>query len=171
MWKFNPFTQDLDWTEASSTHALGGATHTADTLANLNSKVSDGTLIDTADARLHTQNSDTDLDATFEATFVKKVDTVNVLSDITSVGANIEDAVTKKHTQNTDTALGNQSQDLNMNTHKVVGVVDPASAQDAATKAYVDAIASGLDVKQSCDVATDAALPACTPAGSGVGKT
>lgn len=36
----------------SSTHDLGGATHTADTLANLNSKVSDATLIDTADSRL-----------------------------------------------------------------------------------------------------------------------
>jgi len=57
------------------------------------------------DSELHTQNTDTDLDATFEATFVKKTDTVNVLSDITSLGANIEDAVTKKHTQNTDTDL------------------------------------------------------------------
>jgi hypothetical protein len=37
---------------AGSAHALGGADHTADTLANLNSKVSDGTLIDTGDSRL-----------------------------------------------------------------------------------------------------------------------
>lgn len=36
----------------SSTHDLGGATHTADTLANLNTKVSDATLIDTTDSRL-----------------------------------------------------------------------------------------------------------------------
>jgi len=28
------------------THALGGTSHTADTLANLNTKVSDGTLLD-----------------------------------------------------------------------------------------------------------------------------
>jgi hypothetical protein len=55
--------------------------------------------LDTTDAvsNEHVQNSDTDLDAAFEATFVKKVDTVNVLSDITSPGADIEDAVTKKH--------------------------------------------------------------------------
>jgi len=33
-------------------HNLGGAEHTADTLANLNTKVSDATLIDTADSRL-----------------------------------------------------------------------------------------------------------------------
>ena len=94
--------------------------------------------IDDAVAKKHTVNADTDLDATFEATFVKKVDTVNVLSDITSTGANIEDAVTKKHTQNTDTSLGAQSADLNMNTHKITGVVNPVSDQDAATKKYVD---------------------------------
>ena len=38
-------------------------------------------------------------------------------------------------------------------------------------KAYVDAVASGLDIKKSCDVAIAVALPACTAAGSGVGKT
>jgi len=65
---------------------------------------------DVADAviKKHSQNTDTDLDATFEATFVKKADTVNVLSDITSPGADIENAVTKKHTQNTDTAAGGE---------------------------------------------------------------
>lgn len=36
-------------------HALGGAGHTADTLANLNSKVSDATLIDTGDSRIPIQ--------------------------------------------------------------------------------------------------------------------
>jgi len=55
----------------------------------------------------HTQNTDTDLDATFEATFVKKVDTVNVLSDITSAGADIEDAVTKKHASGSDAETAN----------------------------------------------------------------
>ena len=57
-------------------HALGGAAHTADTLANLNAKVSDANLIDTGDARLsdartptahtasHTDGSDDIQDAT-----------------------------------------------------------------------------------------------------------
>ncbi|GAH44231.1 unnamed protein product, partial [marine sediment metagenome] len=62
----------------------------------------------------------------------------NALADITSLGANIEDAVTKKHSQNTDTALGIQTQDLNMGTHKITGVVDPVNPQEAATKAYAD---------------------------------
>jgi len=43
-----------------------------------------------------------------------------------------------QHTQGTDTALGAQAENLDMNTHKIVGVVDPADDQDAATKKYVD---------------------------------
>lgn len=37
---------------AIAAHDLGGASHTADTLANLSSKISDATLIDTGDSRL-----------------------------------------------------------------------------------------------------------------------
>ncbi|MBA7546714.1 hypothetical protein ES705_39109 [subsurface metagenome] len=120
-------------------------TFTAGKIAKINNStgiIEQGTNTDTdvADAvtKKHAANADTDLDPTFEATFVKKADTVNVLSDITSPGADIEDAVTKKHTQNTDTALGTQTQDLNMGTHKIIGVVDPVNPQEAATKAYAD---------------------------------
>ena len=49
---FNPLSGNLEWTESDAVHNLGGERHSADTLVNLNSKVSDATLIDTLDSRL-----------------------------------------------------------------------------------------------------------------------
>lgn len=46
--------------------------------------------------------------------------------------------------------------DINLNSNKITGLSDPVSGQDAATKAYVDATASGLDVKASVRCATTA---------------
>ena len=50
-------------------------------------------------------------------------------------------------TANGDVALGS---------NKITGLSDPTGAQDAATKAYVDASAQGLDVKESVRVASTA---------------
>ena len=62
---------------------------------------------------------------------------------------------------------------VNVNTSRITNVTDPTQAQDAATKSYVDATSSGLDVKSACLYATTAALPAVTYANgsSGVGAT
>lgn len=43
---------------------------------------------------------------------------------------------------------------VDFNSQRITGVSDPSAAQDAATKAYVDAVKTGLDVKDSCKVAT-----------------
>lgn len=63
--------------------------------------------------------------------------------------------------------------DVSLNSHKLTNVTDPTSAQDAATKNYVDSVAQGLDPKPGARAATAAALPACTYANgtSGVGAT
>lgn len=45
---------------------------------------------------------------------------------------------------------------VSLNSQKITGLADPTEAQDAATKAYVDAARSGLDVKASVRVATTA---------------
>lgn len=47
---------------------------------------------------------------------------------------------------------------VSVNTSRITGVVDPTDPQDAATKAYVDARAAGLDPKQSVKAATTAAI-------------
>ena len=111
---------------------------------------------DVADAviKKHSQNTDTDLDETFEATFVKKADTVNVLSDITSTGADIEDAVTKKHSQNTDTDLGTLTADVNMGTHKLTNLSAPSANGDsirATTKITEANLESAVDHKDLTD--------------------
>ena len=43
---------------------------------------------------------------------------------------------------------------VDANSKRITSVGDPTSAQDAATKAYVDSVASGLDVKQSVRAAS-----------------
>lgn len=47
--------------------------------------------------------------------------------------------------------------DVSINSNRLTNVADPVNAQDAATKAYVDAARSGLDVKASVRVATTTA--------------
>ena len=56
----------------------------------------------------------------------------------------------------------NGSGDVDVNSSKIINVTDPTAAQHAATKAYVDSVANGLDVKDSVRVATAAALSAVT---------
>lgn len=46
--------------------------------------------------------------------------------------------------------------DVSLNSHKLTNLTDPSSAQDAATKNYVDTVAQGLDAKQSVRAATTA---------------
>jgi hypothetical protein len=48
--------------------------------------------------------------------------------------------------------------DVNLSTHKLLNVVDPTGAQDAATKNYVDNSVQGLDAKQSVRAASTANL-------------
>ena len=66
----------------------------------------------------------------------------------------------------------NGSGTVDMSSSRITSVTDPSGAQDAATKAYVDAVKTGLDVKGSCKYATTADLSTTYANGtSGVGAT
>jgi hypothetical protein len=52
---------------------------------------------------------------------------------------------------------------VNVNNQRLTGVADPSTAQDAATKAYVDSVAQGLNVHPSVRAATTANITLSAP--------
>jgi hypothetical protein len=60
------------------------------------------------------------------------------------------------------TALAAASSAVSINAQRLTSVADPSSAQDAATKAYVDAIAQGLDIKASVRLVATSNVAALT---------
>lgn len=77
-------------------------------------------------------------------------------SDIPSLTASkISDFDTQVRTNRLD-QLAAPTASVSLNSQKITNLATPTSDTDAATKAYVDASRSGLDVKASCRVATTA---------------
>jgi phage-related tail fiber protein len=80
--------------------------------------------------------------------------TTLIESDIPSLTASkISDFDTQVRTNRLD-QLTAPSASVSFNSQKITSLADPTNAQDAATKAYVDATKQGLDVKDSVRAAT-----------------
>ena len=81
--------------------------------------------------------------------------------------------ITATGTNNSVTLAPNGNGTVDVSSKKITSLADPTGANDAANKSYVDSVAEGLDVKESCHAATTGALPAATynNGSSGVGAT
>ena len=74
-------------------------------------------------------------------------------SDILTI-INVEDGADVTDWTNVAAALAAAAGDIAVNSQKITGLADPIAAQGAATKAYVDSVAQGLNVHDAVALAT-----------------
>src|SRR5574343_11486 len=82
-----------------------------------------------------------------------------------------EQAATDELSLGKVTAVGVSGVAFDASNQRITNVAAPTAGTDGVNRDYVQAYAAGLDWKQSVRFSTAAPLPACIPAGSGVGKT
>lgn len=156
-------------TDTLTNKTISGATNTLTNIANAsltNSTISGKSLGNNLDALT--------ISTGLSGTTYNGSSAVTIAIDSTVATLSGTQALTNK-TLGSGTAL---SANLAAGSNKITGLADPTSAQDAATKAYVDAAVSGLNVHDSVSVATTANIVGTYAAGTagadgglGVGAT
>lgn len=134
-------TPDIDGGTMDST-VIGGTTAAAGTFTNL------------------TANGAIDIDGTGTSNMDNVIIGANTAAAGTFTVANVDNLTLNGNTLSSTDTDGNIVLDPNgagtidASSARITSVADPTGAQDAATKAYVDAVKTGLDVKASVRVAT-----------------
>ena len=117
-----------------------------------------GTATKLATSRTISISGDADGSASFDgsanADIAITLDTVNSnVGTYTKLTVNGKGLVTAAANATLDD-IGSPTTAFSFNSQNLTNLADPVNAQDAATKYYVDSVAQGLDVKQSCVATT-----------------
>lgn len=136
---------------ATAAHLLGSASHTADTLANLNAKISDATLVDTGDSRFSDARTPTahlvgaaEHSADTLANFNTKISDATLIDGATALLTDGSQASTGAQTFSSGIVIGGNT------ASDVLLAADGISTSDLAltTAGYTDALFAQLAVTQ-----------------------
>ena len=145
--------------DLASTQTIGGS-KTFSSLITGSVSGNAGTATKLATSRTISVSGDADGSASFDgsanADIAITLDTVNSnVGTYTKLTVNGKGLVTAASNA-TLNDIGTPTSSFSMGSQLLTNLADPVSAQDAATKSYVDSVAQGLDPKASCIVATTA---------------
>ena len=152
-------TITMNGTQAAGTsnlYARADHVNASDTIkANLASPTFTGTPLSTTAAA----NTNTTQIATTAFVIGQASSTAALALGVAAIGTSLRYArADHVHVMPTRSQIGVPTGNISNGGFKITNLADPTSAQDAATKAYVDAARSGLDVKQSVRLASTAAV-------------
>lgn len=143
--------------DLSSTQTIGGTKTFSNTITGSVSGNA-GTATKLATARDISVSGDatgtTSFDGSANADIAMTLATVNSnVGTYTKLTVNGKGLVTAAANANLND-IGSPVSSFSFNSQNLTNLADPVNAQDAATKYYVDSVAQGLDVKQSCVATT-----------------